>query len=49
MYAGVRILAYQFLFLEAWHGIAVTIGGLLLVGGLTWLHDETKDMWLSSE
>ena len=48
-YAGVHILAYQFLFAEGWHGFAVLSGGFMLVGGFAWLHDETKDRWWSSK
>ena len=43
-YAGFRILAYQFLIAEAWHGFALMLGGFLLVGGWAWLHEETKDI-----
>ena len=43
-YAGVRILAYQFLIAPGWHGFGVAGGGFLLVGGLAWLHEETKDI-----
>ena len=49
MYAGFHILAHQFLFAEAWHVLGVILGGFLLVAGFGWLHDVTKDRWLSSK